>query len=110
MPVAVKSMAQGMAQGQDPQLPEGYDNDVFNARQVAKRKEQSVPQVLDELKTIHRDLSAFLDGVTPEQLTRMGEHPLEGEISLKDLLVVIYSHEVNHCNEISNALRTKRGN
>lgn len=98
-------IAQASARGENPQLPEGYDNDVYNARQVAKRKEQTVAQILDELKTIHTEMSAFLDGVTAEQLTRMGEHPLAGEIPLKELLVVIYSHEVNHCNEITNALR-----
>ena len=101
-------IAQASARGENPQLPDGYDNDVFNARQVAKRKEQSLAQILDELKGIHKDMSAFLDGITAEQLTRMGEHPLEGEIPLKDLLVVVYSHEVNHCNEITNALRAVR--
>ncbi len=100
--------AQGMARGQDPQLPEGFDNDENNARMVAKRKAQTFAQVFDELKTAHNDLSAFLDSITQEQLTLMGEHPLEGEISLKDLLVVIYSHEVTHCNEIQNALRAAK--
>jgi hypothetical protein len=102
---AMLRTAQASARGDDPQLPDGYDNDVFNARQVAKRKDQSVAQILDELKGIHKDMSAFLDNITQEQMTRMGEHPLEGEIPLKDLLVVIYTHEVTHCNEIQNALR-----
>lgn len=100
--------AQGMATGKDPQLPEGFDNDQNNARMVAKRKTQTFVQVFDELKSVHNDLSAFLDAITQEQLTLMGEHPLEGEISLKDLLVVIYSHEVTHCNEIQNALRAAK--
>ncbi len=100
--------AQGMARGQDPQLPEGFDNDENNARMVARRKAQTFAQVLEEIKAVHNDLSAFLDSITPEELTLMGEHPLEGEISLKDLLVVIYSHEVTHCNEVGNALRAAR--
>lgn len=101
-------IAQASARGENPQLPEGYNNDEFNARQVAKRKGQSLSQTLDELKGIHNDITAFLESITAEQLTRMGEHPLEGEIPLKELLVVIYSHEVNHCNEITNALRAKK--
>lgn len=101
-------IAQASARGEDPKLPTGYDNDQFNARQVAKRKGNSVAQLLEELKTIHADMNAFLESVTAEQLTRMGEHPLAGEIPLKELLVVIYSHEVTHRNEISNALRAAR--
>ena len=101
-------IAQASARGENPQLPEGYDNDAFNARQVARRKDQTVAQILDELKMIHTELNAFLDGVTAGQLSRIGEHPLYGDIPLKELLVVIYSHEVNHCNEITNALRAKK--
>jgi len=101
-------IAQASARGDNPQLPEGYDNDTYNARQVAKRKDQSLAQVLTEIKGVHNEMSALLESITPEQLNRMGEHPLEGEIPLKDLLVVIYSHEVNHCNEITNALRAAR--
>ena len=101
-------IAQASARGEDPQLPDGYNNDVFNARQVAKRKGQSLAQVLEEIKGVHNEMAALLNSITAEQLTRMGEHPLEGEIALKDLLVVIYSHEVTHCNEISSALRAAR--
>jgi hypothetical protein len=100
--------AQVMARGQNPQLPEGFDNDQNNARMVAKRKSQTNAQVLEELRTVHKDMSAFLDSITQEQLTLMGEHPLEGEISLKDMLVVIYSHEATHSNEIQNALRAAK--
>ena len=42
-------IARGTARGENPQLPEGYNNDVYNARQVAKRKEQSLAQVHAEL-------------------------------------------------------------
>jgi len=34
-------MAQRFAAGEDPQLPEDYNNDYYNARQVAKRKAMS---------------------------------------------------------------------
>jgi uncharacterized protein (TIGR03083 family) len=98
-------IAQRMAEGKDPQLPEGYDNDVYNARQVAKRKEQSLAQIRAELDATHAELLAFLDRVTPQQLAQMGEHPLYGEVVLRDLLVIIYTHQITHCNEISAKIR-----
>ena len=36
------AIAQKMAAGQDPQLRPDYDNDFYNARQVAKRKGNSL--------------------------------------------------------------------
>ena len=95
-------MAQLIAKGEDPQLPEGYNNDEYNARQVAKRKAQSLADIRAELDSTRAECYALLESVTAEQLVLMGEHPLAGEIALKDLLVVIYNHEIQHCNEISN--------
>ncbi len=96
--------AERMARGEDPQLPQGYSNDEFNARQVAKRKAMSLAQLRAELDATRADLMSFLDGVTREQLDLRGEHPLAGETTLKDLLVIIYSHESQHCKDIVNQM------
>lgn len=94
-------IARGTARGENPQLPEGYDNDVYNARQVAKRKDQTLAQVRAELDASRAELIALLESIAPEQLALCGEHPLSGDVSLSDLLVIIYSHERTHANEIS---------
>jgi uncharacterized damage-inducible protein DinB len=101
-------IAKRMANGEDPKLPEGYDNDVFNARQVAKRKERTLAEICAEIDTTHSELLAFLDGLSPEQLTLMGEHPLFGQVVLRDLLVIIYTHQINHCKEISAQVRKSK--
>ena len=98
-------IAQRMAKGETPQLPEGYDNDVYNARQVAKRKEKSLAEICAEIDATHSELLAFLEGLMPEQLMMMGEHPLFGQVVLRDLLVIIYTHQINHCNEISTKIQ-----
>jgi uncharacterized damage-inducible protein DinB len=101
-------IAQRMSKGEDPKLPEGYDNDVFNARQVAKRKEKSLAEICAEIDATHSELLAFLDGLTSEQLTLIGEHPLFGEVVLRDLLVIIYTHQITHCKEIAAQLRESK--
>lgn len=98
-------MAQRISRGENPQLPEGYDNDTFNARQVAKRKEQTLAQIREELAASRGELLSLLESVRADQLALCGEHPLAGDVSLRDLMVVIYSHEMTHANEISNHIR-----
>ncbi len=98
-------IAQRMARGEDPQLPPEYNNDTYNARQVAKRKEKSLAEVRAELDATHAELMAFLQNLTQEQLDLCGQHPLYGEVKLKDLLVIIYSHETAHANEIAAKIR-----
>lgn len=94
-------MAKRFATNENPQLPKDYINDVYNARQIAKRKSMSLAAVRAELAATRQDLLAFLETITPQQLAYCGEHPIHGQISLKELLVVIYSHETTHCKEIS---------
>ena len=101
-------IAQRMAKGEDPQLPPDYNNDTFNARQVAKRKEKSLTDIRAELDATHDELMKFLENLTQEQLDLCGQHPLYGEVELKELLVIIYSHETTHTNEISAKLREAR--
>jgi hypothetical protein len=98
-------IAQRMAKGEDPQLPPEYNNDTYNARQVAKRKERSLTDIRAELDATHDELTKFLENLTQEQLDLCGQHPLYGEVQLKELLVIIYSHETTHTNEISTKIR-----
>ncbi len=101
-------IAQRMARGEDPQLPPEYDNDTYNARQVAKRKEKSLADVRAELDATHAELMAFLQNLTQAQLDECGQHPLYGEVKLKDLLVISYSHATTHTNEISAKIRESK--
>ncbi len=101
-------IAQRMAGGLDPQLPPEYDNDVYNARQVAKRKGKSLVDLRQELEAVHAELMSFLNGLTPEQLDLMGQHPIYGQVKLKELLVIIYSHETTHNREISDKIRESK--
>ena len=101
-------MAQRFATGENPQLPDDYNNDIYNARQVAKRKTMSLADLRAEMDVAHKEMLAILDGITAQQLELRGEHPIAGEIPLKDLLVVIYNHETQHCKEITEAIRASK--
>ncbi len=101
-------LAQRFAKGEDPQLPSDYNNDEYNARQVAKRKSMPLSEIRAELDTIQSDMATFLDGITAQQLALCGQHPLEGEVSLKDLLIIIYTHSTTHCKEITNAIHESK--
>ena len=101
-------IAQKMAEGQDPQLRPDYDNDVYNARQVAKRKDKPLADLRQEIEQVHRELIGFLDSLTRDQLELMGQHPIYGEVKLKELLVIIYSHETTHTREISTKIRESK--
>jgi hypothetical protein len=95
-------MAQRMASGENPRLPDGYKNDEYNARQVGKRAQVSVAQIRAEMDGSRAELLAFMQGLTAPQLALRGEHPILGDTTVKDVLEVIGKHEEEHCGEILN--------
>jgi hypothetical protein len=97
-------MAQRMAQGENPRLPEGYNNDEYNARQIAKRKDKSLTEIRTELGASRAELMTFLENLTLPQLALRGEHPILGDTTVKDVLNVVGSHEASHCAEISSVV------
>ncbi len=96
-------MAQRMAQGENPRLPDGYRNDEYNARQVTKRAQVSLAQVREEMSGSRAELLAFMESLTAPQLALRGEHPRLGDTTVKDVLEVIGKHEGEHCGEIVEA-------
>ncbi len=96
------------AGGEHPHLPEGYNNDEYNARQVAKRRQLPIAELRAELQTTRQELLDFMNALTLEQLNLIGEHPLEGEVAVKDLCVIIYNHETAHYREIAAKVRELR--
>jgi uncharacterized protein (TIGR03083 family) len=91
-------LAQRFAQGEMPKTAPDFNMDFYNRRQIEKRAGMTLAEIRAELEAAHRELLAFMDTLTPEQLAARGEHPVYGEMSLEGLLNVIYTHERDHLN------------
>ncbi len=94
-------LAERMARGENPQLSPEYDNNRYNARQVAKRQGMDLRGLRAELESSRSDLLAFIENLSADQLALHGEHPVEGDTTVKELLTVIGQHETSHGQDIS---------
>ncbi len=101
-------MMQRMASGENPRLSPEYNNDEYNRRQVAKRKEKSLEEIRSELHASRAELMMFMEGLAPEKLPLPGEHPLLGDTHVIDVLQVIGSHEAEQGKEISDRIREQK--
>jgi len=93
-------LADAMTKGRRMNLPDDFDNDRFNAESVAARRDKPTPEIRQEIDRNQQELFRFLSQVEPEQLQRRGTHPLQGELTLREFLPVIYSHRVMHTRDI----------
>ncbi len=82
-----------------------FDSDAINAQQVERGRALTFEQVWRELEENRHKLLRFLNSLTPAQLQRRGSHPYEGMMNVREFLVVLYSHEREHVQEIVEAAR-----
>ena len=81
----------------------GESGQKFNDHQVAKRKEMSRTEVLNEYESIQAQSMMLIAKIAPEVLSRVGTIPWYGrDYSLDDLIVyAFYGHKREHCSQIN---------
>ena len=95
--------AQAIATGQ-PTVPDDFDLDRYNARQIEKNKEKQPPEILFGLAGSRQKLLTFLEEVPEAALDKSGKHGRGDVITLEQLFLRIGEHEAGHAEEIKQAL------
>ncbi len=90
--------------GGQPTVPDDFDLNRYNQRQVEKNQAKQPPEILSSLAESRQKLLAFLDEVSAEVLDQRGKHARGDVISLEQLFYRIGEHEAEHTAEIKKAL------
>jgi uncharacterized protein (TIGR03083 family) len=98
----LQATIQRFLRGQE--LPADFSLDRWNQRQVEKRQEQMVDELLDSLAASRQDTLALLDSLTEEQLAVPGTHPAGIETTVAGIFRIMALHERDHGREIARAL------
>lgn len=100
-------VAQLIAEGR-LEMPSDFDLDRWNRRQVEKQAERTVPELLESLGEVQRNVLAYLDVLTAHDgatiLSRHGHHAVFGESTVELILRRIYQHDREHAAQIRQAL------
>lgn len=97
-------MGQNWIAGNQNYLRPDFDLNYYNARQQQKRAQLSNAELLEEWQAAHRDLIAFMETVREEDLDKRGEHPTAKNIPLRNLFLVITTHEADHIRLVMDTL------
>jgi uncharacterized protein (TIGR03083 family) len=82
------------------QLPPGFDLNIYNQRQVGKRKGETVAALRSALGESRGQVLAFLDGLTDEQLDVRGWHASGREVTVANMFEILADHETSHAQDI----------
>jgi uncharacterized damage-inducible protein DinB len=81
-----------------------FDLDRWNNSQVRRRQQLTWAQVQADLAAAHKETLAFVAGLEEAQLDRRGVQAVFGEITLGQLLKILYRHDRMHREEIEQGL------
>ena len=102
-----RQVAQAIAAGQTVDVSD-FDLDTWNAARVAKRRQRSMDEILEEMASERqRTLSALRD-LEGEALDREGLHPALGETTVLRVFRIVPIHERWHLKDIKQLLEEQR--
>jgi uncharacterized protein (TIGR03083 family) len=82
------------------QLPPGFDLNVYNERQIAKRRGESVSTLRSALDESRGQLLSFLDSLDDDQFDQRGWHASGREVTVSEMFEILAWHEETHAKDI----------
>ncbi len=97
-------MAQNWIAERDNRQNPDFDLNFFNRRQQEKRAGQSLDELLSDWQTAQRRFIELMDKLTPEDLDKRGDHPRAANTTLRNLFLIVTTHEREHIDQVMQAL------
>lgn len=85
--------------------PRSLDIDDYNESQVPKLDDLSPDQLLDEYWQARQSSIELTESLEPADLDKEGYHPWFGEVPIRDMLKLVYRHNMIHLRDLRKALR-----
>jgi hypothetical protein len=92
----VRSVADG-----GPGAPPDLDIDRYNAAEQRRLEGESPQVLLRELDTARQETIAWVRTLDYVQLDRLGRHPALGEITVEEMIVAVYGHQLLHMRDLA---------
>lgn len=86
--------------------PEGFVIDEFNATQVAGLRDAAPEDLVGQFEAARGATVAMAAGMRDDDLDRIGRHPWFGQVSLEQMLKLVYRHNMLHERDVRKALES----
>jgi hypothetical protein len=85
--------------------PDDFSIDRYNAAMQARTRELTPQQLLGQYKTIRAESVAWTSGLSDDDLQKRGRHPFLGITTLREMIKMLYIHNLNHYRDMKRALK-----
>ena len=84
---------------------EDFSIDRYNAAMQERTKEATPEQLLEQYKTIRAESVAWTSGLSEADLEKQGRHPFLGITTLREMVKMLYIHNLTHYRDMRKALK-----
>ena len=91
-------------QGEDG-TPDDFSIDRYNAAMQERTKEASPQELIEQYKEVRASAIQWVSGLRESELEISGRHPFLGQSALRDMIKMLYIHNLNHYRDMKKALK-----
>ena len=85
-------------------VPENFNINVFNNREVAARADRTPEQLLADFRATRQATIDLVATIHDDQFALRGRHPFFGMMGVEDMFKLIYRHNMMHARDIRKVL------
>ena len=86
-----------------------FSIDRYNAAMQARTKEATPQDLLEQYKTIRAESAAWTSGLSEADLEKQGRHPFLGMTTIREMIKLLYIHNLNHYRDMKKSFVKHKG-
>lgn len=88
-----------------PGAADDFSIDRYNAAMQARTQEATPQQLLEQYKEVRAHAIQWVSGLQESELEITGRHPFLGQTAIRDMIKMLYIHNLNHYRDMKKALK-----
>lgn len=84
---------------------DGFSIDRYNATMQERTREMTPQELLEQFKEIRANTIAWVSSLKEEDLRITGRHPFLGQTVLREMIKMLYIHNLTHYRDMKKVLR-----
>lgn len=89
----------------DAGSPDDFSIDRYNAAMQARTQGLTPQELLEQFKAIRAESVAWTSGLSEDDLQKRGRHPFLGVTTIREMIKMLYIHNLNHYRDMKKALK-----
>ena len=85
--------------------PDDFSIDRYNAAMQERTKDLSMRELLDQYRQVRANTVAWVSGLQENDLDITGRHPFLGQTQLREMIKMLYIHNLTHYRDMKKTLK-----